>query len=305
MVRSGVGGVILYGGPAPADVAAQLHALHVAAGSWRLVVATDEEGGDIQRLRGVTGGLAWARQQAAQGPAAVQAGALRVGRRLAAVGVDVDLAPVADLDAGPGPDAQHPDGQRSFSASPSVAGADVVAFAQGLQQAGVLAVVKHFPGLGTASGNTDVSTASTAPFGTFAGRDLLPFGAAVAAGAGGVMMANAVVPGLSTQPVVLSSAATTTLLRGQLGFHGVVFTDSLSAGAIAQAGLSVPQAAVAALGAGADDVLFGTATTVDPAPMAGQIRAAIVSAVRAGTLPEARVRDAATRIARSLGSPVC
>lgn len=304
MVAGGIGGVVLYGGPPDSRTAAGLQALHVAAGRWRLLVASDEEGGGIQRLAAVTTVLPWPRTLAAAGPATVRARAADLGRRLAAIGVDVDLAPVADLDAGPGPDAQHPDGKRSFSADPAAASADVVAFATGLQSAGVVAVVKHFPGLGTATGNTDDVPATTAPLPALRGRDLRPFAAAVSAGVGGVMLANAVVPGLAPGPVVLTPEAVA-LLRGQLGFRGAVFTDSVSAKALGAAGIAEPEAAVRALLAGADDVVFGTDLTRDGPALAARVRAGVVAAVQQGRLPDARLRDAATRVATALGQRVC
>lgn len=120
------------------------------------------------------------------------------------------------------------------------------------------------------------------------------------------MTSNAVVPGLTgTLPASLSRAATTTVLRQQYGYDGVVFTDSLSAAAISAAGYDVPRAAVAALVAGADDVLFGTTTTTAGGSTADAVRAAIVAAVDDGKLPAGRLRDAAAHVAEGLGRTVC
>jgi beta-N-acetylhexosaminidase len=302
-VASGLGGVVLFGSPA-GDVRAQLLRLHAAAGAWPLLVASDEEGGGIQRLAALTGALPWPRDLAARGPDGVRAAARTMGRALRALTVRVDLAPVADLDAGPGPDATHPDGKRSFSADPATATADVLAFARGLLDAGIVPVVKHYPGLGTASANTDAAPAVTAPLRALQGRDLAPFAAAVRAGLPAVMTSNAVVPGLSPLPVSLSSAATA-LLRRQLGFRGVIITDSLSAEAISAAGFSLDAAAVRALAAGADAVIIGRGDTRSPGPLVAGVRAAIVAAVDAGRLPIARLREAVRRLAALMGTATC
>lgn len=304
MVAGGIGGVVLFGHPV-GDIRAQLLALHAAAGAWPLLVASDEEGGDIQRLAGLTGALPWPRVLAStRSPAEVRAAARAVGVRLRALTVRVDLAPVADLDAGPGPDAVHPDGKRSFSAEAVKAADDVLAFARGLIDAGIVPVVKHFPGLGTATANTDDDRATTAPLTSLEPRDLAPFAAAVRAGLPAVMTSNAVVPGLSPLPVSLSAAATQ-LLRGQLGFRGAIITDSLSSGAITAAGFSVEEAAVRALAAGADAVIIGRGTTTDPAALAASVRASVAAAITSGRLAASRVRVAVRSLAHLMGVTTC
>ncbi len=308
LVASGIGGVILYGSPPPPDFAGQLAAIRAAdVSGLPLLVASDEEGGQIQRLAALTGALPWPRQMGTWTPAQVEAAARTVGERLRALGVNVDLAPVADLDAGPGPDAGHPDGLRSFSASASVATPDVLAFARGLLSAGVLPVVKHFPGIGTASANTDNASAWTAPLARLETADLRPFAAAIRAGLPAVMTSHAIVPGLSSGPVSLSSAATTGLLRRQLGFGGVVFTDSLSAAAIANAGVSVPRAAVDALRAGADDVLLGTGSDSPrtAAATAAAVQAALVAAADDGELSRAQLVSSVRRLAAAQHVATC
>ena len=303
MVAAGIGGVVLFGSPR-GDIRAQLRALHADAGAWPLLVASDEEGGGIQRLAALTGALPWPRDLAARGPAGIRTAAATMGRALRALTVRIDLAPVADLDAGPGPDASHPDGKRSFSADPATASADVVAFARGLLDAGIVPVVKHYPGLGTASANTDAATGVTAPLSTLRQRDLLPFAAAVRAGLPAVMTSNAVVPGLSPLPVSLSAAATR-LLRETLGFRGAIITDSLSATAISAAGFSLGQAVVRALTAGADGVIIGRGDSTNGAALAASVRASIVAAVRSGALPIARLREAVRRLAALMGMATC
>src|SRR5581483_6251302 len=147
----GVGGFVLLGTATPGDLAAQVAAANRVA-SVPLFVMADQEGGGVQRLGNLVPSLPWARQMAAtMTPAEVESAAQRVGAAMLAVGVDVDRAP--------GPNARNPDGLRSFSADPVTAGSYATAFMRGLRSAGVLSVIKHFPGLGGASANTDYGSA--------------------------------------------------------------------------------------------------------------------------------------------------
>jgi beta-N-acetylhexosaminidase len=222
-----------------------------------------------------------------------QIGALgfRVGTSLHSAGITMDLAPVLDLDNRPGPTSTNPDGTRSFGMNPARTAADGIAFARGLERAGVIPVVKHFPGLGHATGNTDNGAAQTVPWEDLASHGLLPYRDAVHAGVPAVMVANASVPGLTDQPASISASVIEQVLRDSLHFNGLVMTDSVSAFALRDAGYPVPDAAVAALTAGADMVLFGTGHDDDPR-LAQQTVARIVDAVRSGTLPRARLESA-------------
>lgn len=293
----GVGGVLLVGSAAPRDLAAQLAAANEAAPTPLLVMA-DEEGGAVQRLTGLVPSLPSPRQMAAAlTPLQVQAAAAGVGHAMKALGVNMDLAPVLDVDGGAGPNAVDPDGSRSFSADPGRAAAYGLAFMTGLLDAGVTPVVKHFPGLGGATGNTDYGPAATQPWQVLEATGLGPFRAAIAAGTPAVMVSNATVPGLSTRPASLSPVAIGTVLRGQLGFRGLVLTDSLSAGAVSGAGYTLASAATAAVTAGADLVLFGSTLTptqsaANVAAAFNQVTGALVAAVADGALPEQRLDQA-------------
>jgi beta-N-acetylhexosaminidase len=297
IVGQGIGGLLLIGSSVPPDLAAEITAADQVAPTPPFVMV-DEEGGGVQRLMGLVPNLPWARQAAAtMTPAQLEAAATGVGRAMRALGVDVDLAPVLDVDGGVGPNARDPDGLRSFSADPRQAAAYGVAFMGGLLAAGVTPVVKHFPGLGGSTGNTDYGPAATQPWTTLQTTGLPPFEAAISGGAPAVMVANATVPGLSPQPASLSRAVIETALRLDLGFHGLVITDSLSAGAISEAGYTLASAAVASIAAGADMVLFGSTLTpvqspAEVAAAAGQITAALVGAVASGALPEPRLDQA-------------
>jgi beta-N-acetylhexosaminidase len=300
-ISAGVGGVVLLGSSTPTDLAAQVSMANRLAPTPLMVMA-DEEGGGVQRLAGLVESLPWARQMAATWtPAQVQAAAARIAGQMAALGVTVDLAPVLDVDGGDGPNARNPDGLRSFSADPATVVRYGSAFVDGLLQGGVTPVVKHFPGLGGATANTDYGPADTRPVSELRATGLVPFQAAVAAGAPAVMISNAAVPGLTTLPASISPAAVQTLLRSELGFHGLVLTDSLSAGSVTAAGYGIVRAAVAAVEAGADMVLFGSTLTpaeavlLSPENVAAstsQIISAISQAVISGELPSSRIDQA-------------
>ncbi|HEX7716433.1 MAG TPA: glycoside hydrolase family 3 N-terminal domain-containing protein [Marmoricola sp.] len=305
-VADGVGGVILFGSKAPADLGADLARLQRKAPDGIVpVVMADEEGGAVQRMANLVGSMPSARRMArTMTPAEVQALARHVGGRMAAHGVTMNLAPVLDLDGRPGPSTTNPDGSRSFSIRPAVATAYGLAFAEGMRAVGVLPVVKHFPGLGHASANPDVAPAWTRPWTALQRKGLRPFRAAVDAGLPAVMVETARVPGLSRIPATLSKKVVQGVLRGQLGFDGLVVTDSLSAGAIRAAGFSVRRAAVRALEVGADLLLFNAAPKAVPATTDHVLRA-IVRAVRAGDLPLDRLREAAVHVLVAKDAPVC
>jgi beta-N-acetylhexosaminidase len=305
-VRAGVGGVILFGRTVPADLAVRLAALRAAApAGLPPFVMADEEGGAVQRLRGLVGPVPSARDLAASTtPAGIESLAARIGRAMRAAGVTMDLAPVLDLDDGPGPDAEHPDGTRSYGTDPDRTAADGLAFADGLRAAGVVPVVKHFPGLGGATGNTDDEAASTLPWATLRQSGLRPFLTAVRHGVPAVMVGNASVPGLTYLPASISHEVVTDVLRDQLGFHGLVVTDSLSARALVAAGYPVPRAVAWAIGAGADLTLFDASPGDVPATTRGAVDA-VVDAVTTGQLPRSRLVDAVAHVLAAKGVDPC
>ena len=296
-IAAGAGGLILFGSSAPTDLGERLQSLEASApGGIVPLVMADEEGGVVQRLANLVGSLPSARQMGAtMTPAQIRRLATGIAVRMRAVGVTMDLAPVLDVDGGQGPNNQDPDGTRSFSTDPKIASADGIAFAEGLEAGGVVPVVKHFPGLGGATGNTDVMSASTPPWSTLQKVGLVPFQDALAARLPAVMIANASVPGLSSLPASISPEVITKLLRDQLGYDGLVITDSLSAVSLTAIGYLVPAATVAALEAGADMVLFNA----DASAVAGvtnQIVSAVASAVASGRLPRSRLENAVAHI---------
>lgn len=252
--RGEVGGVILFAGNVhdPAQVRALTSSLQAAAsagGRPPLIIAADQEGGEVRRLRWAAP-VSSASALGSQPPAAVRVQGRAAGRALAAVGVRLDLAPVADV---PGRRSFMAAERRTFSSDPLHVASRATAFAAGLRDAGVLAAVKHFPGIGRATRNTDTAAV------VLAGDDalspgLVPFRAAIAAGVPVVMLANASYEGDAATPASWSPRIQT-FLRRQLGFSGVTITDSLDVAAATRR-RSLPSAAVLAAQAGVDLLLL-------------------------------------------------
>ena len=303
----GFGGIILFGTTVPATLVSTLRALpSLSPSHLNLAVMADDEGGGIIRTPSLTGTWPWAQVMGAtMSPAQIQATGRRVGLALAKAGVTMDLAPVADVDGrAVWPSATNPDGLRSFGASPTRDGIDAGAFALGLQSAGVVATIKHFPGLGGSSANTDFGPATTKSWAQLRTGGLVPFRTAIAEGARAVMMSNATVPGLTTGPASLSSTAVTALRS--MGFRGLVVTDALGAGAIDAVGLSEPAAGVAAIAAGNDEVLGGSPTTQQSGlTTATQMAAAINAAVVTGKISRGQLVTAAAQVVAAVNPQIC
>jgi beta-N-acetylhexosaminidase len=296
--RAGYGGILLFGATAPTSMPQVLATLQrERPGHYAWMVMTDEEGGGVERLTNLVGSFPWA-QTMGKNLSAVQITSIarRVGTALSTAGVNTDLAPVLDVDGrAQYPGAANPDGYRSFSGVPSVAAADGTAFMKGLQEAGVVSVVKHFPGLGYATRNTDYGPAATLSWAKLQSNGLVPFRQAIASGATAVMMSNARIPGLTSLPAGLSPVAVQAL-RTTLGFKGLIVTDSLSAGAISALHLAEPAASVRALAAGDDLILFGSPTSVAASlALAAKISNAIVAALTQGTLTKSTLIAAAAQ----------
>jgi len=299
----GIGAFVLFGqppagsGPAISSGIAGLDQAARAAGAVLPWVSTDEEGGEVARLANVVGPLPAPRALAASStPAQVEAAVADVARRMVALGVTVDLAPVLDV-ASP-TDTIAAEDTRSFSDDPAVVTAYGEAFVAGLEQGGVVAVVKHFPGLGHASADTDLQPALDPPLPALEADDLLPFDAVVERQAPVVMVGHPVVPGLTAGLPASLSPSAYLLLRDHLGFGGVAVTDSLGAGAISGAGYSEAAATVAAIRAGADLALVD-ATDVYPEV------SALVAAVGDGALPAATLDRAVGLVLAAKGASPC
>ena len=269
-VTAGVGGIVLFGSP-PDDLGARLARLRTA-GQVTPLIASDEEGGRVQRLTRLLGALPSAETAGrTMAPETIRRLAYGYGVGLRGLGVDLALAPVADLGT-PGYYIEQSD--RGFSAEPATVAADATAWSSGLRSAHVAASVKHWPGHGEAS-NSHTGAATTPPLDELERRDLVPFRAALADPAATVVMVgHLTVPGLTEAetPATLSPAALR-YLRRDIGPDRLVLTDSMSMAAVTTAmGLTPADAAVRALEAGADLVLVDGG---DPAPVIDRIRAAL------------------------------
>jgi beta-glucosidase len=280
----GVGGFLLYGGTASA-VAAITAGLH-SRSRVPLLIATDAERGAGQQFEGCIGLPSLGALTALDDPDVLRRAARITARELKALGVNWALAPVCDLDV---PPLNPIVGTRAAAGDPERAGALLAEWIDACQAEGVLACAKHFPGHGGADGDSHCALAVTLKSADWIWRDeLAPFRLAVDAGVASVMTAHVAYPAIdaSGSPATLSRPILTDLLRGQLGFEGLVVADALEMGGIVGAG-SESQVAAWAIAAGCDLLLAPT----DPAGVA----AALERAVRHGALTNARVREAADR----------
>jgi beta-N-acetylhexosaminidase len=290
---AGLGGVVIFGrNISDRDQLRSLVAsLHAERRS--LLVAIDEEGGDVTRLEARTGSsypgnLALG---AAGDPSLTEKVASAMGAELADVGIDLDLAPVADVNTDP----RNPViGVRSFGSQPAEVARHTAAWVRGLQGTGVAACAKHFPG----HGDTSVDSHVDVPVGR---PELQPFEAAIEASAQAVMSAHIVVPTIDdSTPATLSRRVMTGLLRGELGFRGLAVSDGLDMrGASGERRLV--EAAVMAVNAGCDALCVGGGPT--GGEIVDEISEALVAGVSEGRLVEAASRVDALAAWRAAQTP--
>jgi beta-N-acetylhexosaminidase len=283
LLEEGLGGVCLFGGNLPfAPLVASIRAVAPNA-----VVAVDEEGGDVTRLHCAAGSpvLGHAALGVVDDLSLTRDTAAMIGTSLHDIGVDLNLAPVADVNSNP---FNPVIGSRSFGASIDLVARHVRAYVAGLQSAGVGACAKHFPGHGPTDDDSHLAlpVVDRVP-------DLAPFAAAVDQGAVAVMTGHIAVASLDAARPATSSPHVLALLRSELAFGGIAVSDALDM-AGASAGGGIPAAAVAALAAGCDLLCVGP--DKDPA-LVREIQAAIVGAVMDGTLAACRLSEAAARVA--------
>ena len=296
----GLAGVTLFGQniSAPGQVSALTAALREAAAGDDPVIAIDEEGGDVTRVAYADGSPypGNAALGAVDDVSLTQAVYRAIGADLAALGINFDLAPCADvLGAADSPAV----GTRSFGADTGLVSRHTAAAVAGLQGAGVAACTKHFPGHGRTG--TDTHEAIATIEGGLADLrlvDLPPFEAAIRAGTLAIMPSHLRVPELTGDlPATLSGAALTGLLRGELGFTGVIVSDALEMRATREM-FGIPGAAVLAVAAGTDLLCLGRDGSEDDYLA---VRDALVAAVRDGALDGERLEEAADRVARLRG----
>lgn len=286
----GLGGVLLFA----ANIAGpeQLGALaaELRAHNPGVLIAADEEGGVVTRVEARTGSSypGNAALGAVDDTGLTRRVAASIGAMLADGGVNLDLAPDADIDSNP---ANPIIGVRSFGSDPGRVAAHTAAFVDGIQSHLVAACAKHFPG----HGRTDTDSHVVLPvvgasLQQLRDTDLVPFRAAIRAGVRSVMTAHVVFPEIDTVPATISRRFLAGLLREELGFDGVIITDALGMAAIGDSEASA-DGAVAALAAGADLLCL-------PGEWAAQWRArdTLASAVRRGVVPSARVEESAARV---------
>lgn len=278
-----------------ADIAA-------SAGPLSLAVSVDEEGGRVSRLAPLIGSQPSPRELA-QGYSAddVYGIARDRGSKMRALGITIDFAPVADVTDAP---ADTVIGDRAFSADPAVVTEYAGAYARGLRDAGVLPVLKHFPGHGRASGDSHTGGVVTPPLDDLQNDDLIPYRTLTTQAPVAVMVGHLQVPGLTgSDPASLSAAAYGLLRSGGYGgppFAGPVFTDDLSSMRAVSDRYGVADAVLRALQAGADTALW---VTTDEVPA---VLDRLEQAVAAGELSMPAVDGSVLRMAAVKGpSPRC
>lgn len=274
-----LGGVCLYSRNVAGEgqVKALTRQLHEAAPD--LLIAIDEEGGDVTRLEAESGSsypgnLALG---SAGDPALTEAVARALGARLSTLGLDLDLAPVADVNRNP---ANPVIGVRSFGADPDQVALHTGAFVRGLQSQGVAACAKHFPGHGDTQQDSHLELPEVGAL------ELEPFRAAVASGSQTMMSAHIVVRELGPEPATLNPLAVQ-LLRRRLGFDGLLVSDGIEMRALT-ARFSLAEAAVLALQAGVDLVCVGGGHAGPQ--VVDELQQAIVAGVDEGRLRQAVAR---------------
>jgi beta-N-acetylhexosaminidase len=285
-IGRGLGGVVLFADNVEdreraAELTASLRA------EREVVVAIDEEGGDVTRLE-AAGGSSYPGNLAlgkVDDVDLTEGVAASIAAELARVGATMNLAPVADVNSNP----HNPViGVRSFGADPELVARHVHAFVSGTQRMGIAACAKHFPG----HGDTAVDSHLDLPVvrGDLEAA-LLPFRQAVAAGVDAVMTGHLVVPELDAAPATLSRRIVSGLLREELGFGGLVVSDALEMRAVA-GGVDISEAAVRAVEAGVDALCVGRVQGED---VVARAHGALVDAVRSGRIAAERIAEAMER----------
>ena len=266
-----------------------------------MLVATDQEGGEVQVLSGSGfSDIPSAMDQSTQPRDQLEAAARTWGKELADVGVNMNLAPVVDLVDIDRPTTNEPIGHwgREYGHDASTVSSQAGAFAAGMQASKVIPTYKHFPGLGRVTANTDTSadvvdrTTSRLP-----DAAVSVFAGAIAAGAQVIMVSSATYALIdASAPAVFSSKIVTDMLRTEMGFSGVVITDDVSA-AVQVQGVTAGDRAVQAIRAGCDIVL----ASAEPAVAADMVKA-LIAAAQSDPAFAARVDESAARVLALKGS---
>ncbi|MFB9237842.1 glycoside hydrolase family 3 N-terminal domain-containing protein [Plantactinospora siamensis] len=304
-IRNGLGGVILFDRDlqtnavrnisSPTQAAALVKSLRQAS-PGRLIVSIDQEGGQTSRLNPANGfpaSQSEAEIGAANNPGTTRTWAEGIAKDLTTIGANLNYAPVVDLDVNPDNPAIGKLG-RSFSGDPDVVVGNATIELQAHRNAKVKTVIKHFPGLGSATGNTDFDVVDVS--GSWQERELEPFQRLIAAGVVDSVMAAHI---LNTRldpdhPASLSRAVVTDLLRGKLGWKGPVVSDDMQAAAITRK-VPADQAVTLALQAGVDLLVFANQQVYDESVVDSTIDT-IVGQIRSGSLTETQLDQAVARV---------
>jgi beta-N-acetylhexosaminidase len=292
MIRErNIGGVLLFGYNMKSE--AQTKALTGALQdlsmrtepSVPLLVAVDQEGGEVSSAPWVSRQPAAARVGARGDPAQARAIAEQMGRELLRAGVNTDLAPVVDTGFGAAI------GTRSFGEAPELVAEMGAASVEGFESAGVVSAAKHFPNHGpaTSDSHADLPVVDHDPR-TLRSYDLPPFEAAISAGVPMVMVGHLLYPAIDPERPTSLSPEAIEMLREDLGFDGVVVTDDLAM-AGASGGGPPARAAVEAVKAGADLLLISS-----PPQRQADAYDAVVGAVESGEIPRERVETSVERV---------
>jgi beta-N-acetylhexosaminidase len=293
-----VGGIIIGGWTDLSIFKGGLAEIAHSAGPLPLAVGVDEEGGRVSRLKSLIGAAPSSRELA-QTQTVQQVHDLEVerGKKMRELGITVDFAPVVDVTDAP----DGVIGDRSFSSDPNTVTAYAGAYAQGLRDAGLLPVLKHFPGHGHGSGDSHKGGVVTPPLSDLQNVDLVPYRTLVTANPVAVMVGHLQVPGLTGDDPASLSRAAIQLLRTGTGynappFNGPVFSDDLSSMAAISDRYGVAEAVLRTLQAGTDVALWVSTEEV-PA-----VLDRLEKAVGAGELAMAAVNDSVVRVATMKGS---
>ena len=260
-----------------------------------MLVATDQEGGEVQVLAGSGfSDIPSALDQSAQPRDQLVASARTWGKELADVGVNMNLAPVVDLVDIDRPTTNEPIGHwgREYGHDATTVSSQAGAFAAGMQASKVIPTYKHFPGLGRVTANTDTADGVTDSITTRSGDPAVSvFAEAITGGARVIMVSSAIYSAIdSSAPATFSSVVVTDMLRGDLGFTGVVITDDVSA-AVQVDAWTPAERAVQAVKAGCDIVLASADAT-----MAADMAEALIAEAQADPAFAQRVDESATRV---------
>jgi beta-N-acetylhexosaminidase len=299
-----VGGAVLMSSPAnPSD--GSIKSFKSASHSIPLLISTDEEGGNVQRFE--TLGSLPSPQAVANSLSTDQAQQIisEHAARLKSVGVDMVLGPLADVSPTAG---DGPLGSRAFSSDPYTVGRYDLAYIKGWQSAGLLPTLKHFPGMGSASANTDYQTATTPPLTSLKQRDFVPYEELTGKGAV-VMVGNQNVPGWFDGPASLSPVVDN-YLRNKLGYSvNLIITDSLDATAITSQS-TLPDAVVDAIAAGNDMALIVggdpyAITTKSNRSYISQSESELERAVKSGRISKQQLAMSVVRKLAAQKIPAC